>query len=179
MLKTYYPNGRIMKEPIIVYDEDGNVDGMETRIYNNDGTIRWLQDRWGALSSLNLQEYWTTFERYYYSTTTICATAEELVAVIGDPRITTHTSLPLTGKMSRFSSFTGGNNQLYNGYVALGIVQSSIAPSSSTSWFTGYSTEGLECLMTTDGVCSRQFQRFEFGQPKETLTITFSTNISQ
>ena len=71
-LKMYYPNGQIMKEEAMVFDEkivDGvrviTLKGVETRYYSAEGALLWKLDSTGVLSNNTLNEYWTHFAVHY------------------------------------------------------------------------------------------------------------------
>lgn len=71
-LKMYYPNGQIMKEEAMVFEEkivDGvrtiTLKGVETRYYSADGALLWRLDSTGVLSNSTLNEYWTHYAVHY------------------------------------------------------------------------------------------------------------------
>ena len=51
VIKYYYPNGQVMKEEVITYNSSGNIDGYQTVFYNADGSVRWRQDKGGAINT--------------------------------------------------------------------------------------------------------------------------------
>ena len=71
-LKMYYPNGQIMKEEAMVFEEkivDGvrvvTLKGVETRYYSAEGALLWKLDSTGVLSNSTLNEYWTHYAVHY------------------------------------------------------------------------------------------------------------------
>lgn len=176
-VRMYYPlqdgqsDPQVMKEEIFIFDSSGNVTGTETRYYNMNGTIKWRLDSAGTLATAQLQEYWTTSAAYK-------VTAENMQQIFQAAKnhkglsydFTRTTGRITTGTVSLFTSIQGSHSD-YNGMTAEGAIDNSTAPSSTTSWLTGWLMLPLTAIYegkeddTKVGIYSRRFVYYRNGVP--------------
>lgn len=137
----FYPNGQVMREDAFIYDKDGNVDGMRTYYYNQDGSLRWCLKENGETGTLD--RYWRPFT-FGFAEVDDAYALRELVESWGMDKYTPMSStayqeIPLLCRSS-FSKFID-NTELdlhkYNGLLKKGTVEKDYEPS-ATDGYSGY-----------------------------------------
>lgn len=170
-LRMYYPNGQVLKEEVFLFDQNGNVEGVETRYYNDDGTLKWAILGEGEFSKGSIETYWTAYQTCHLTT-------QKLVSYLN---AIGHSSYPDFAQTSgafanhNVSQFTDENHGSYDGIWADGTVGANVA-AADAPLYTGWKTSGIYADVNGSHY-SRTFVYFEDGEESSTPLILNSGDL--
>ncbi len=171
-MRMFYANGQVLKEEVFLFDQYGNVDGVETRYYNSDGTLKWAILGEGRFSQGQIETYWTTCQTYHLTTSQLVS----YLNAIG------HSSYPdfaqTTGAITNHnvSQFTDQSHGSYDGIWADGTVGANVA-AADAPLYTGWKTSSLYADVSGSHY-SRTFEYFDAGRASFTPLALKNETIS-
>ena len=133
-----------MREEAFVYDENGNIMGLQTKYYNKAGNLSWTLDETGGFNA-SLDHYWSpNNRRYYFADGSSNGIANALSYLNSNAKNPDKFAFP-DDKAGVFSIFCSANStdsskKQYDGFCVLGSTVSDV-PSGMTG-FSGVFTSG-------------------------------------